>query len=278
MKEKGFVPILIIVGVVLVTIIAGGTYYFTTADNNKSKQESAVKNEAVNKTGVEITPSNQLRVSVAPTLTPTLTLAPTKKVTLTLVPTHTVTPTVVPTHTITPIPTPICNINTGSTNTTVTSSFSGAVLSLSPANGAYKKGENLAVQINIDPKGRNIDAIDALLQFDPAKLAVISIIGKVGSYNQFTFPSSTFNNSNGRIYLSLIDMGYTGMFNSNVTFAVINFKISSSASGNIEVKFDFDPNNPSNTTDSNIVERNNVTDALGSVTNGFYTIKPDGCN
>lgn len=299
MREKGFAPIIVLVGVLLVTLVGGGTTYFLTnagnfepktIENNNSKEATSsrqlvLKSEeslSATPTGIPSTTHSPSALDRLKNRSPRPSSSSVSTSTPTAVPTSTAKPTVTPSPTpaptLVPTPTPNCNTNTGSTNTTVTANSNGAVLSLSPTSGSYKKGESFSVQVNLDPKGRTIDAVDALLQFDPSKLAVNSIVGKVGSYNGTSFPSSAFNNSTGRIYLSLIDGSYAGIFNSSVTIAVINFRVLSSASGNAEIKFNFDPNNPSSTLDANVVERNTVTDALGSVSNGVYIIKPDGCN
>ncbi len=191
----------------------------------------------------------------------------------TRVPTVTPKPTVKPTAA--PTPTPSCG--TTSVNTVVSANSSGAALSLYPANGAYKKGSTLSLKVNIDPNSNKIDVVDILLSFDPTKLKVTSIVGQVGTYSQYNFPADNYDNLKGRIELNLADADGIGMFNSKNTLAVINFKVNDSAQNNLEVKFDFDPNNPTKITDSNTLKQNELSDILRSVTNGFYTVLPDSC-
>lgn len=293
MKEKGFAPILLIIGIFFVTLTAGGTYYLNSSDN-KLKKESSVKDKAFTETFSEtntssepvlenektpaVTPSNtpstshslsaievlRNRASVtAPTSTPT----PNQS----LAPTHTPTPTLVPT----PTPTPICTINIDNSNKTITSDSNGAILSLSPSNGASGKGESFVIQIKFDPNGRTIDSVDAGILFDPSKLMVTSVVGNTSAYSQVGFPAATFSNSTGKIWLSLIDESYKG-FTTSATIGEITFQVVNSASGSMDVNFIFDIHN--NQSDSNVVERNNINDVLGQVNNGVYSVKPAGCN
>lgn len=299
MKEKGFIPIIIIVTVLVISAATGGAYYSGIIPGVKPHQELPLD---INTTTKEATPANQpsfkdqqatssssneqssprLRSSMdilrsrssqktpTPLPTPLLPVTPKPSLTPSPIPSHTIVPSP------TPIPTPNCNINIASKNSTITTNTSGASLSVSPATGVYKAGENIAVQINFNPNGHtNIDAIDAILLFDSAKITATSIEEKISQVN---YPSKLIDNSSGKIILSLMDYYYTGKLNGSSALAVINFKINSSANNTTEVKFNLDVNNPSSGTDSNVIERNNMTDVLGSVTNSLYTIKPAGCN
>lgn len=247
-REKGSAPIFILVLILITGFLAARIYFYTV----ESKLESTVKPNTELKVNTEVIPIIR-DLSVIPSDKPN------------------------PTHL--PSPAPNCGVDTANKNTTITANSYGAAFSLSPTSGAYKKGESLVVQLTLDPRGHTIGAIDAVLQFDPARLTISSIVGEVGSYNDFTFPSDTFNNSTGRVYLNLNDKSYAGIFNNSVTFAVINFRVNSSAaSGSTEMKFDFDPGNSFKTTDANIIAQGNIIDVLGSVTNGSYFIKPESCN
>ncbi|MCL5784163.1 MAG: cohesin domain-containing protein [Patescibacteria group bacterium] len=286
MGQRGFIPILVLIMVLVTALGAGGAYYYTN-EVNKPKMGLTIDREVLNKPINEATTSNQ---PVKDVLSPTPLVEPTAPVEP--IPTHQLTameilrnrqsltptspasiPTFTPTPTkvMTPTPTPlVCPVNTAVTDTKVVGDPSGATLSFSPNTGTYKPGDNFSVDLKIDPNGHGIDAIDAIYQYDSSKLTLTSIIGKIGTYNQTTLP---YGNS-----ISLIDNGYTGMFDGGGTIAVLNFKVNSSASGNAEIKFDFDPNNLSKTIDSNVVERHTVKDVLGAVVNGSYTIRPAGCN
>lgn len=65
-------------------------------------------------------------------------------------------------------------------------------------------------------------------------------------------------------------------FNGLGLLATLNVKVKDNAPlGPTSIKFDFDPNNLSKTTDSNVVERGTVADVLRVVNNGNYTVGPD---
>lgn len=320
MKESGFTPLIVIIGLVVATAIAGGSaYYFSVipgigpdkelssakdkqnwrvvqtsqpflkeqaspssnlkmATNSIDKRDSDKQNSFRLPSALEILKNRLLQKNSSPKSSSHPFSTPAQNPTPNPSQIATPNPSPTPTSTPTPVPapTPNCNLNTSGTNTTVSANSSGASLALSPTSGAFKKDGTFSIQINFDPKSHNnIDAIDALLQFDKNKITAVSIEEKI---SQIAYPSKILDNYGGKIILSLLDTYYTGKLNSTSTLAIVNFRINTAASDTTEIKFNFDVSNPSSTADSNVVERNNVNDVLGSVTNGLYAIKPDGCN
>ena len=55
------------------------------------------------------------------------------------------------------------------------------------------------------------------------------------------------------------------------------FRSTLAANAAINLNFDFDPNNKTKTTDTNVVERGTIADVLSSVTNGTYTVGTGTC-
>lgn len=149
-----------------------------------------------------------------------------------------------------------------------------ATLSLSPSSGTFNRGCNLAVNINLDTGGAQTDGTDAILIFDPTRLTATSIIS--GSIYA-DYPGNNIDTVNGKITISGL-ASVTQPFTGLGVLATINFTIKSDApQGVTQVNFDFDSNNKTKTTDSNVVQRGTVADILNSVVNGAYTIGTGAC-
>ena len=151
-----------------------------------------------------------------------------------------------------------------------------ATLSLNPNTQIFKKGCEYPVQVNLDTQGANTDGTDAILLYDPNKFSVSnSSIINGSAYNDY--PGNSIDQVNGKISITGI-APVSQAFNGQGLFATINFKIKDNAvSGSTQIQFDFDPANPTNTSDSNVVERGTIVDVLSSVVDGNYTISDESC-
>lgn len=149
-----------------------------------------------------------------------------------------------------------------------------AALSLSPSSGTFNKGCQFTVDINLNTEGAQTDGTDAVIFYDTSRLSATQLIsGQIYS----DYPGNNIDDQTGRITvsgLSSISSAFTG----TGTLAKVNFTVKEAASvGATQVKFDFDPNDKSKTTDSNVVERGTVADVLNSVVNGNYTVGTGAC-
>lgn len=151
----------------------------------------------------------------------------------------------------------------------------GASLNLSPATSTFNKSCNYGVDINLNTAGQNTDGTDAIIKFNPSQITVSSITP--GSIYP-DYPTANPDNSKGTISISGLSSVSTP-YNGSGKFATINLAVNSNAStgSQLQLTFDFDPNNKSKTTDSNVVQTATVVDILDSVTNGAYTIGSGSC-
>lgn len=152
-----------------------------------------------------------------------------------------------------------------------------ATLSLDPSSGVLNKGCEISIKIQLDTQGVQTDGTDVILTYTPSQLstATSSIIhGSV--YPEY--PGDSVDTAAGKISISgisSVSSPYTG----SGTFATLKFKVADSLSANtpIAINFDFDANNKTKTTDTNVVERGTIADVLSSVTNGSYTVGTGSC-
>jgi hypothetical protein len=141
----------------------------------------------------------------------------------------------------------------------------GASFSLSPASGTYKTGTSFNVNINLNTGGNQTSGADAIILYEPEKLAAQSITpGTIFS----SYPVKTINSTAGRISISGIVTEATSSFVGEGTFATITFKVLSS--GTTTLRFDFKAGEP---TDSNVAKKGTQgEDILSSVSNATYTL------
>ena len=149
-----------------------------------------------------------------------------------------------------------------------------ATLSLSPASGTFNKSCSFTLTVELDAGGAETDGTDAILLYDPARFSATQILnGTIYS----DYPGGNIDSRNGKITLSGIASS-TSTFSGKGTLARINFTVLDAAqTGASAITFDFDPQNRSKTTDSNVVERGTVSDVLTSVTNGSYIVGSGTC-
>ncbi len=152
-----------------------------------------------------------------------------------------------------------------------------ATLSLSPATKTLNRGCSYPIQINLNTEGKDTDGTDVILIYESSKLtATTSDIANGTVYPDY--PGNSVDPASNRIAIVGL-ASVTQPFNGSGTFATINFTVNPTAPvGPTTIKFDFDPNNKTNSADSNVVEKNTIADLLNQVTDGAYTISSaTGC-
>lgn len=149
-----------------------------------------------------------------------------------------------------------------------------ATLSLSPPNGTFNKGCSFALEIKLDTVGAQTDGTDAIVLYDQGKLLATSISsGSIYS----DYPGNNIDDTSGKITVSGL-ASVSSAFSGTGTLATINFTVrETSSTGATMIKFDFDANDKTKTTDSNVVQRGTVLDILNSVSSGNYTIGTGTC-
>ncbi|GEM_PF-1257152 len=150
-------------------------------------------------------------------------------------------------------------------------------LEIDPASGPFNRGCSFTLNVQLKTGGAPTEGVDAIIIYDPTRLTADSL--KKGTL--FTeYPINNIDSSTGRIAISAIASVGTPFTGSGV-FASINFTVPQAApTGTTQVNLDFDPNNKSKTTDSNVsgVQDGVVVDMLDSVLNGSFTIGTGACN
>jgi len=149
-----------------------------------------------------------------------------------------------------------------------------ATLSLSPSTGTFNQGCSFNLEIKLDTGGQQTDGTDAIVLFDQGKLTATNVTtGSIYS----DYPGTTPDNDAGKVTVSGL-ASVSSAFSGTGTLATINFTVKETAStGATMVKFDFDANDKTKTTDSNVVQRGTVLDILSSVSGGNYTIGTGTC-
>lgn len=150
----------------------------------------------------------------------------------------------------------------------------GATLSLSPASGTYNKGCAFSMEIKLDTGGARTDGTDAILFYDPTRLSAAIRSGTIYS----DYPGNNVDAQTGKITVSGL-ASVSSPFTGSGTLATVDFTVLGNApAGVTQVKFDFDPNDKGKTTDSNVVERDTVSDVLDQVANASFNIGTGSCN
>lgn len=152
-----------------------------------------------------------------------------------------------------------------------------ATLALSPASGTFNKGCSFSLNIILDSGPDQVEGTDVnFLLYDNSRFTATSVEqGTIFS----DYPINSIDSSAGKIYISGVDAN-NHPFNGTGTFAKVNFTVKDSApSGATQMSFSFNPNDKTNTTDSNVevIQDNTVVDVLSSITNGSYTIGSGSC-
>jgi hypothetical protein len=152
----------------------------------------------------------------------------------------------------------------------------GATLALSPSSGTANKGCTFKLSINLNTTGLQTDGTDAIIKYDPAVFS--TSLAKITNGTIYPdYPGNSVDQTNGRINISGL-ASVNQPFSSSGTLATIEFTVKSDTTEtSSQIAFDFDPNNKTKTTDSNVVERGTIQDLLDSVTDGNYTIGTGTC-
>lgn len=153
-----------------------------------------------------------------------------------------------------------------------------ATLSVSPASGTFNKGCTFSLDIVLDSGSDQIEGVDVnYLLYDSSRFTATSVEnGSIFS----DYPINNIDTAAGKVYVSGVDAN-NKPFNGQGTFAKVNFTVKDSApSGATQMSFSFNPNDKTNTTDSNVevIQDNQVVDVLSSVNNGSYTVGTGSCN
>lgn len=149
-----------------------------------------------------------------------------------------------------------------------------ATLSLDPSTGTFNKGCGFSLNVNLNTGGTQTDGTDAILIYDASRFTAINITN--GAIYP-DFPGNNIDSATGKITISGLASVSTP-FSGTGTLATVNFKVNdNAATGATQITFDFNPQEKSKTTDSNVVQRNTVADVLNSVVNGSYTIGSGTC-
>lgn len=151
-----------------------------------------------------------------------------------------------------------------------------ATLSFEPSSGVLNKGCEVTIKINLDTQGVQTDGTDVIVLYSPAQLSTsTSQITNGTVYPEY--PGNSVDTT-GKISTSGIS-SVSSPFSGTGTFATIKFNVAGTLKENdkINLNFDFDPNNKTKTTDTNVVERGTIADVLSAVTNGTYTVGAGSC-
>jgi hypothetical protein len=148
-----------------------------------------------------------------------------------------------------------------------------ATLSLSPASGTFNAGCNYTVDIKLDTAGVQTDGTDAIIFYDQSKITVTSIT-KGTLYPDYPVAAA----SNGRISISGLASSPGQSYSGLGTFATINMTVAQQvSSAPMTLTFDFDPTNPTKTSDSNVAQTGTLADVLSQASPGNYTIGSGNC-
>ncbi len=149
-----------------------------------------------------------------------------------------------------------------------------ATLSLSPSSGTFNRSCAFNLDINLDTGGVQTDGTDAILLYDNSRFTATSIVpGTIYA----DYPGNNIDDTQGKVTVSGL-ASLSSPFGGQGKLATVNFSVKDNApAGATQVKFDFDPNNMTKTTDSNVVQRSTVQDVLSSVVNGNYTVGTGVC-
>lgn len=154
---------------------------------------------------------------------------------------------------------------------------SAATLTFNPSSGVLNKGCEVSIKIDLDTQGVQTDGTDVIVLYTPAQVSLTtSSITNGTIYPEY--PGNSVDPTTGKVSISGIS-SVSSPFSGTGTFATLKFKVADTLAANtpINLSFDFDPNNKTKTTDTNVVERGTIADVLNSVTNGSYTVGTGSC-
>lgn len=138
-----------------------------------------------------------------------------------------------------------------------TQTIHAAQVQLSPASGTYGSGQTFTANIQVDPEGKSINAVEAKITFDSTKLSVVSI-SKTGSVFSLWTTEPTFSNTAGTIDFG---GGSPSPFSNKSTLVSVTFRTLAEGSGTVRV-----------TSASALAADGLGTDVYTGAVNGTYTI------
>ncbi len=102
---------------------------------------------------------------------------------------------------------------------------------VSPSTGTYTKGQTFTTTIQVNPQGKSVNAVEAKLNFDNTKFAVVSV-SKTGSAFSLWTTEPTFSNSAGTIDFG---GGSPTPFSARSNLVTVTFRTLAEGSGNVGV-------------------------------------------
>lgn len=144
-----------------------------------------------------------------------------------------------------------------------------ASLSLTSSSGTFNRSCSYNLDVMVDTGGAETDGTDAILIYDATRFTITSSDITPGTIYP-EYPGLSVEG--GKISISGFSSA-SQSFKGSGKLATLKLTIPQTApTGATQIKFDFDANDKTKTSDSNVVERGTIADVLNSVTNGSYTI------
>jgi hypothetical protein len=137
-------------------------------------------------------------------------------------------------------------------------------LSVSPSSGSYKAGDRVSLEIRLNTSGKNVVAVAAHLNFDPAKLEFVSI-DSAGS----AFSIKAEEVVSGKLVKISRGQATPGVKGSNILVGKINFKAKAAGPSRVDFMVTTLGKGPSRV----ILDDGKGTDILKAVSGGSYSIK-----
>jgi len=146
---------------------------------------------------------------------------------------------------------------------------SGASLSLDPSTITTGPGCTVDIKVNYDSNNNKLDGIDLLLNTDPNIVSFVSAIRTGDNLKVITTKDTNPGDTRSSLLAGLL----TTELPTKGTMVTLKYKVLESASdGATKISLNFDPNNPTKTTDSNLVIPG-AKEILSRVSGTYLTIK-----
>ncbi len=132
-----------------------------------------------------------------------------------------------------------------------------ADLLISPATGSYNVGSTFTITVQANPRGQQINAVEAELRFDPSELSVVSVSREGSAFSLWTNEPS-FSNSAGTVQFG---GGNPTPFSTQSPLMTVTFR--ATGDGDASVSF----------TEATVLAADGFgTDVLNNMTGGTYTL------
>ena len=151
----------------------------------------------------------------------------------------------------------------------------GVSLALTPSSATHNKGCDFSLDINLNTAAVETNGTDAVIIYDPAAITVVSVTN--GTLYP-TYPGNSIDSATGKVRITGL-ASPTQPVTASGRLATLNLRLNSdTAVTSTVIKFDFDPNNPLKTNDSNVVENATIVDRLQSVVDATINVgSGSGC-